>query len=116
MTKGAIDRARIQDAIVGADVYVIGHKHTSASIPVMKETCDDYGNVKRRMVDFIIVPGYSGWEQEAPTEDGYTLDWSSENFYNLEASGCTRVLLTPTSTSKDGRAQMYIKRTVEVTN
>ena len=116
VTKGAIDRARIQDGIVGADVYVVGHHHTAVSIPTLKETCDDYGNVRRDIVDFIVVPGYSGWEQDAPGLDGYTLDWPSENFYNLEMTGSVRIMLEPRNTSKDGRNRMYIKRTVETTN
>lgn len=115
VTKGVIDRARIQDSIWGADVYVIGHKHNQASVPVMKEECDDYGNVSRRMVDFIEVAGYSGWEQDAPdVEDGYMIDWSSENFYGLEATGCARVVLIPSQANRDGRRAQSIKRRVEV--
>ena len=114
VTKGAIDRARIQDAIVGADVYVIGHKHTAVSIPVTKETCDDYGNVRRRQVDFLIVPGYSGWEQKAPSKDGYMRDWSAENFYNLEATGSARIVLTPSATHIEGKAVVIIRRRVEM--
>ena len=109
VTKGAISRARIQDAIIGADVYAIGHLHTAASIPTTKEYLDDYGNVKRKRVDFLIVPGYSGWEQQAPTEDGYMLDWGSETHYGLEEVGFVRILLEPKMRSGGG---LNIKRTI----
>ena len=109
MTKGAIDRARIQDSIIGADVYAIAHKHTAISVPTTKEYLDDYGNVRRKRVDFIIVPGYSGWEQEAPNEDGYMLDWGSETHYGIEEVGSVRVLLEPKTKHRESP---YIKRTI----
>ena len=64
VTKGMIDRARIYDTIT-ADVYVIGHKHTSVHAQTKHEYLDNRGNVRRQDRDFIIVPGYSGWEQTA---------------------------------------------------
>jgi predicted phosphodiesterase len=117
VTKGALDRARIQDAIIGADVYVIGHKHTAVSIPTQKEHCDDYGNVRRRTVDFIIVPGYSAWSQELPDEDGYNLDWSSETFYGLESVGCVRIEMEPVSVCSTVETKHYVvKRKVTAIN
>lgn len=109
VTKGAIDRARIQDNI-SADVYVIGHKHTSVHVVTKHEYLDDYGNVKRNDRDFLIVPGYSGWEQEAPGDNGYTLNWSSESFYGLEATGCARIRLEPSRTDGEYRIDRYVER------
>lgn len=109
VTKGAIDRARIQDAITGADCYVIGHKHSAISVPVMKEALDDYGNVCRFMVDFVCVPGFSTWDQKEPdTDAGYLLEYSAERFYGLEAMGGCRVKLTPKRESS-GRRKYYVE-------
>jgi predicted phosphodiesterase len=95
VTRGAIDRARIADSI-SADVYVIGHKHQSVHINTKHEYLDDYGNVKRKDRDFLIVAGYSGWEQEAPGDNPYALNWSAESFYGLESTGSATIRLTPT--------------------
>lgn len=109
VTRGAIDRARIYDAIT-ADVYVIGHKHQSLHVQTKHEMLDSYGNVRRHDRDFIIVAGYSGWEQEAPGPAGMDLNWSAENFYGLESTGCARVRLVPVATGKENRIDRYIER------
>ena len=116
VTKGAIDRARIYDSIT-ADVCVIGHKHTSLHITTKHERLDDYGNVRRDDRDFMILPGYSGWEQDTPNEDGYTLNWSAEKFYGLEATGYKRMILTPYQGAReDGTRTSGVRRTVEATS
>lgn len=112
VTKGAIDRARIYDNIT-ADVYVIGHKHTSMHIQTKHEFLDSYGNVKRQDRDFLIVPGYSGWEQKAPDDSGYTLNWSSEKFYGLEATGCARMRFVPRRVHIGSLNEYRIDRYVE---
>jgi len=112
VTKGAIDRARIYDTIT-ADVCIIGHKHTSLHVTTKHERVDDYGNVRREDRDFLILPGYSGWEQDAPGEDGYTLNWSAENFYGLESTGYKRIVLVPGYKRINGRQELVIKRTIE---
>lgn len=109
VTRGAIDRARIYDAI-DSEVYVIGHKHTSLHVQTKHERVDDYGNVERYDRDFLIVPGYSGWEQKAPDDDGYPLNWSSEKFYGLESTGCARIRLKPVSGNPKRRIERYIER------
>lgn len=109
VTRGAIDRARIYDAIT-SDVYVIGHKHQSMHIQTKHEFLDSYGNVRRHDRDFLIIPGYSGWEQEAPTEDGYILNWSSEKFYGLESTGCARMRLVPKTDKRGNIIDRYVER------
>lgn len=110
VTKGAIDRARIQDAITGAHCYIIGHKHSAISVPVMKESLDDYGNVNRFMVDYVCVPGFSAWDQDEPdTDRGYLLEYSAERFYGLEAMGGCRIKLTPKVDRAGGRQKYRVE-------
>ena len=94
VTRGAIDRARIYDAIT-ADVSIIGHKHQSMHVTTKHERLDDYGNVKREDRDFLLLAGYSGWDNSQSRDSGYMLDWSSESFYGLESTGYKRVVLRP---------------------
>lgn len=110
VTRGAIDRARIYDAIT-ADVYVIGHKHQSMHITTKHERLDDYGNVRREDRDYLLLAGYSGWDHSAPDVDsGYMLNWSSESFYGLESTGYKRLVLKP------GGFENRIRRVVEATS
>lgn len=111
VTRGAIDRARIYDAIT-SDVYVIGHKHQSMHITTKHERLDDYGNVKREDRDFLLLAGYSGWDHSTPDIDsGYMLNWSSESFYGLESTGYKRLLLRPITGShgKISRIQRIVE-------
>jgi hypothetical protein len=95
VTKGMIDANRIM-VQRGADVYVIGHKHTSISNQQRFEYVDGYGQKKRVTRDFLIVAGYSGQDvHDDPDTDGYTLDYSDEAFYGLEAQGSARVVFYP---------------------
>lgn len=95
VTKGMIDANRIM-VTRGADVYVIGHKHTSISDQERFEYVDQHGQKKRITRDFIIVGGYSGEEiVDDPDTDYYTLDYSEESFYGLEAQGSARVIFRP---------------------
>jgi hypothetical protein len=112
VTRGAIDRARIYDAVT-ADVVAIGHKHQSMHITTKHERLDDYGNVKREDRDFLLLAGYSGWDNSAPNDEGYLLNWSGEQFYGLESTGCKRLRLVPvTGNTGTGRANR-IERIVE---
>jgi hypothetical protein len=102
VTRGSIDRARIYDAIT-ADVAVIGHKHQSLHITTKHERLDDYGNVRREDRDFLLLAGYSGWDNSTRDDNGYILDWSAESFYGLESTGYKRMSLKPQRTSKGSK-------------
>lgn len=113
VTRGAIDRARIYDAIT-ADVSIIGHKHQSMHITTKHERLDDYGNVRREDRDFILLAGYSGWDHSAPDlQSGYMLNWSSETFYGLESTGYKRLVLKPIVGGGNSKNIDRIQRIVE---
>lgn len=109
VTRGAIDRARIYDAI-DADYTVIGHKHQHMHITTKHETLDDYGNVRRFDRDFLLLGGYSGWDSSGddPQNDGHILSWSEESFYGLESNGCQRIVFTP----KAGKPHPSVTRSI----
>jgi hypothetical protein len=112
VTKGMIDSNRIYASRV-ADVYVIAHKHTSITDQSRYEYCDRYGNIRRDPRDFIIVGGYSGRAQIHDYDnDGYTLNWSDEQHYELEAQGSARVIFSPHLKRERGNTQRVIKRQV----
>lgn len=95
VTKGMIDANRVQVANV-ADLYVMGHKHTSITDKSRYTYMTPKGVVKTRQRDFIIVGGYSGnLVDDGEHKNGYTLDYSDEQFYSNEAQGSARVLFTP---------------------
>ena len=113
VTKGMIDANRIR-ASRFADVYAIGHKHTSIHDSQRFEYLDSYGNKKQVWQDFIIVGGYSGQDIEDDYEaNGYTLDYSSEQHYGLEAQGSKRIVFMPESLQKNGLSYPHIRRRVE---
>jgi hypothetical protein len=113
VTKGMIDANRIR-ASRFADVYAIGHKHTSIHDSQRFEYCDSYGNKKVVWQDFVIVGGYSGEDIEDDYEtDGYTLDYSSEQHYGLEAQGSKRIVFIPETKNIRNQSYPHIRRRIE---
>lgn len=114
VTKGMIDSNRIRVARF-ADVYAIGHKHTSIHDSARFEHLDSYGNRKVVWQDFVIVGGYSGEDSDADDyeADGYTMDYSAEQHYGLEAQGSKRIIFTPGSQERSRKSYPHIRRRVE---
>jgi hypothetical protein len=113
VTKGMIDANRIR-ASRFADVYAIGHKHTSIHDSQRFEYLDSYGNKRTVWQDFVIVGGYSGQDIEDDYEaNGYTLDYSAEQHYGLEAQGSKRIVFMPGNRYVGKLTYPHIRRRVE---
>lgn len=112
VTKGMIDANRIRAARY-ADVYAIGHKHTSVHDSQRFEYLDSYGNKRIVWQDFVIVGGYSGEDITDDYErDGYTLDYSAEQHYGLEAQGSKRIVFTPVGKRRGRYVYPHVTRSV----
>lgn len=110
VTKGMIDINRICQSWF-ADVYWLGHKHTSISDNSLRMGyLNKEGTLETKQRVAFYTAGYKGKLEPAEYDkDGYILNWGEENFYGLEGQGNALVRYTPIYTGT-GRANDVLER------
>lgn len=108
VTGGALDLDRIRKDF-DADLYWIGHKHTSIARKFSRVSISGHGKVFVKQQRAAISPGYKSKITEMnPADDGDIVDFS-EQFYGIQESGAQWVLIENRTKAVGAESKGYVR-------